>query len=115
LAPATDGSRDVRIVTVLFDPEGPEPQGEYVLIENDRTGSADLDRWTLQDAAQHTYRFAALTLAPGATVKVWTGTGTDDAENLHWGRHQAVWNNTGDIAILRDAGGTEVSRFAYTA
>ncbi len=109
------GSRNVRIVTVLFDPQGPEPQGEYVLIENDRTGSADLDRWTLQDAAQHTYRFAALTLAPGATVKVWTGTGPDDAENLHWGRHQAVWNNTGDIAILRDAGGTEVSRFAYTA
>jgi len=111
----SSGSRDVRIVTVLFDPVGPEPQGEYVLIGNDRTAPVDLTGWTLVDAVQHTYRFPAFTLVPGATVRVWTGTGTDDAENLHWGRHQAVWNNTGDIATLRDTAGNEVSRFAYTA
>jgi hypothetical protein len=109
------GSRDVRIVTVLFDPLGPEPQGEYVLIENDRATAVDLTGWTLADAAQHTYHFPKFTLVPGGTVTVWTGTGTDDAENLHWGRHQAVWNNTGDIATVRDAAGNQVSRFAYTA
>jgi hypothetical protein len=48
-------------------------------------------------------------------VRVWTGRGTNDAENLYWGRRQAVWNNTGDLAILRDVAGAEVSRFAYTA
>jgi len=109
------GSREVRIVTVLFDPVGPEPQGEYVLIENDRATATDLAGWKLQDAASHTYTFPAFRLVPGAPVKVWTGTGANDAENLFWGRHQAVWNNTGDIATLRDAAGTEVSRFAYTA
>ena len=109
------GTRDVRIVTVLFDPVGPEPQGEYVLIENDRAAAVDFTGWTLADAAQHTYAFSAFTLVPGATVRVWTGTGADDAANLHWGRRQAVWNNTGDIATLRDAAGNEVSRFAYTA
>jgi hypothetical protein len=109
------GSRTVRIVTVLFDPVGPEPQGEYVLIENDRAAPVDLAGWALADAAQHTYRFPAFTLVPGATVRVWTGTGNNDAENLYWGRHQAVWNNTGDLAILRDTAGSEVSRYAYTA
>jgi Lamin Tail Domain len=86
-----------------------------VIEQNDRTGAVDLTGWTLADAAQHTYGFPAFTLVPGATVRVWSGTGTDDAENLHWGRRQAVWNNTGDIATLRDAAGNKVSRFAYTA
>jgi hypothetical protein len=109
------GSRNVRIVTVLFDPVGPEPQGEYVLIENDRAAAVDLAGWTLADAAQHTYTFGMFSLASGGSVKVWTGTGTDDGENLHWGRHQAVWNNTGDVATLRDSAGNDVSKFAYTA
>jgi hypothetical protein len=109
------GARSVRIVTVLFDPAGPEPQGEYVLIQNDRAAPVSLASWALFDAAQHAYSFPALVVVPGGTVRVWTGTGTNDAENLYWGRRQAVWNNTGDIAILRDAAGNEVSRFAYTA
>jgi len=109
------GTRDVRIVTVLFDPVGPEPPGEYVLIQNDRAAPADLSGWTLRDAAQHTYGFPAFALVPGGTVRVWTGIGANDAGNLYWGRRQAVWNNTGDLAILRDAAGTEVSRFAYNA
>jgi hypothetical protein len=111
----SSGSRNIRIATVLFDPVGPEPKGEYVLIENDRATAADLTGWTLADAIQHTYAFSAFPLVPGATVRVWTGTGTDDGENVYWGRHQAVWNNTGDTAILRDAAGNEISRFAYTA
>jgi hypothetical protein len=109
------GTRDLRIVTILFDPMGPEPRGEFVMIQNDRSSAVDLAGWTLSDAAQHVYTFPAFTLPPGGTVKVWTGTGTSDAENLFWGRRQAVWNNTGDIGILRNVAGTEVSRFAYTA
>lgn len=42
--------------------------------------------------------------ASGATV---------DAANLYWERSQLVWNNTGDTAMLRDASGTKVARFAY--
>lgn len=109
------GARDVRIAQILFDPIGPEPQGEFVLIQNDRSTAVSLQGWTLSDAAAHVYTFPAFTLQPGWGVRVWTGAGTDGAQDLFWGRKQAVWNNTGDIGILRDAAGTEVSRFAYTA
>jgi len=100
------GTRNVRIFTILFDPRGPEPQGEFVLIQNDRAGAVNLTGWSLSDAAQHVYTFPLFTLPAGGTVKVWTGTGTNDAENLYWGRRQAVWNNTGDIGILRYVAGT---------
>jgi len=69
--------------------------------------------WTLRDLANNAYTFPSLTLAAGAEVRVWTKAGTDDAANLYWGRAQAVWNNTGDTAILRDAVGTEVARLTY--
>jgi len=109
------GVRDVRILSILFDPVGPEPQGEYVLIQNDRSSAVDLVGWTLSDAAQHVYTFPVFRLPPGGILRVWTGTGTNDVENLYWGRRRAVWNNTGDTAVLRDAAGTVISRFAYTA
>jgi hypothetical protein len=109
------GVRDVRILGILFDPEGSEPQGEFVVVQNDRAAAVDLTGWTLHDAAAHKYTFPSFTLAPGGSVRVWTGTGTNDAENLFWGRRQAVWNNTGDVGTLSNAAGGEVSRFAYTA
>jgi len=103
------GIRNVRIFTILFDPRGPEPQGEFVLIQNDRAVAADLAGWSLLDAAQHVYTFPIFTLPAGGAVKVWTGTGTNNTENLYWGRRQAVWNNTGDSGILRDVAGTEIT------
>jgi len=109
------GFRNVRIFTIFFDPLGPEPKGEFVLIQNDRASAVDLTGWTLSDAVQHIYTFPSFTLPSGGTVKVWTGAGTNDAENLFGGRRQAIWNNTGDIGILRDTAGTEISRFVYTA
>lgn len=109
------GTRNVRILSIHFDPDGPEPQGEFVLIQNDRALPVELTGWSITDSAQHSYTFPAFSLAPGNSVKVWTGTGTNNAENLYWGRRQAIWNNTGDIGVLRDGVGTEVSRFAYNA
>lgn len=70
--------------------------------------------WTLRDLANNTFTFPGFTLAAGAEVRVWTKAGVNDASNLFWGRNQAVWNNSGgDTAILRDAGGNEVSRYSY--
>ena len=109
------GTRNIRIFGILFNPPGSEPQGEFLLIQNDRTVAVDLAGWTLRDLADHVFTFPAFTLAPGHDVRVWTGIGMNDPGNLFWGRRQAIWNNTGDVAMLRDAAGTEISRFAYTA
>jgi hypothetical protein len=45
---------------------------------------------------------------------LWSKSGANDPANLYWGQPRAVWNNTGDTAILLDASGNEVSRFSYT-
>lgn len=112
-APPPPPPADVRIVAVEFDPEGPDLDGEHVLIANRGQGPATLTGWTLLDAAELVYTFPAFTLAAGAEVRVWVKDGADDAANLYWGRGSPVWNNAGDTATLRDAAGELVSELTY--
>jgi hypothetical protein len=60
-----------------------------------------------------TYTFPAFTLAAGASVRVWTKSGTNTAGNLYWNRAVPVWPNTGGIALLRENRGVEVDRYRY--
>lgn len=111
--PITPTPSSVTLTAVEYDPPGDDVQGEYVVIRNTGGSAADLAGWTLRDLANNAYTFPSFSLAVEAEVRVWTRTGGNDAANLFWGRTQAVWNNTGDAAILRDAAGVERARFAY--
>jgi hypothetical protein len=85
-----------------------------VLIRNQNDGPVDLAGWTLRDAdGKHSYTFPSFTLPAGGEVRLWSSSGADDQANLFWGNRGAVWNNTGDTAILLDASGNEVARFPY--
>jgi hypothetical protein len=100
-------------IYVNYDPPGLDVHNEYAVVRNNGDTDLELVGWTLVDAAHHVFRFPSLSLAPGQEVKVWTGSGADDATNLHAGRSRAVWNNRGDTARLLDAQGANISVFAY--
>jgi endonuclease G len=110
--PAPEPQPDVKIVEVV-NPPG-VPLDEYVLIRNEGAAAAAMEGWTLSDAAETEFTFPSFSLAPGAQVRVWVKAGTNDGENLYWGRGSPVWNNTGgDTATLRDAAGRLVSEYSY--
>lgn len=92
--------------------EGQALQGEYVQLQNDGRSPLALRDWTLCDLdGKHCYTFADFTLSSGASVKVWSGAGADTSTDLYWAQKQPVWNNTGDVARLRDpAGGAIVEQ-----
>jgi phosphatidylserine/phosphatidylglycerophosphate/cardiolipin synthase-like enzyme len=100
-----------KITAILYDPA--DSLAEYVEIENTSAAALDMSGWTLRDLAGTTYTLPNFTLAAGAKVRVWTNSGTNDAANLYWGRTQAVWNNTGDTAFLRDTQGRLISQYVY--
>jgi hypothetical protein len=110
---ATPAPPDVRISYVEYDPQGPDHEGEYVLIENLGDDAQDMAGWTLEDEAHHTYRFSPFTLEPGAGVKVWTGAGEDSPTDLYWGCKQGMWTNDGDVAYLKDNRGGLVDEYSY--
>ncbi len=99
---------------IEYNPEGSDVEGEYVLLSNGGESAIELTGWTLRDDdAKHTFTFPTFTLAPGAEVKIWTKEGKNTKANLYWGSKSAIWNNTGDTAVLSDAEGNEVARLSY--
>ena len=89
--------------------------GEWVRFTN--TGSADLDLtgWQVADeSSSHRYTFATLTLAPAASVTLYTGCGSDTAAERYWCNiGSAVWNNSGDTVFLRDPNGNTILSETY--
>ena len=113
-AAGAQAAKGVAIKHIEFDPPGRDIDGEFVRIENSSAGAINLGGWVLRDAGgKHSYTFPVFTLAAGRAVLLWSKRGTDDSANLYWGNASAIWNNTGDTAILLDAGGNEVARFSY--
>ena len=55
----------------------------------------------------------AFVLAAGATVQLWTKSGTNGASELFWGHRAPLWNNTGDTALLYDAQDHLITTFVY--
>ena len=102
----------LRLVTVFN-----EGRREHVVITNEGSQAQNLQGWVLESRpGGQRYTFPAVTIAPGATLRVHSGRGSAAAAapptDLAWtGRN--VWNNAGDTAILFDPTGREVSRFSY--
>jgi hypothetical protein len=81
---------------------------EYLRIVNRSKTSVDLGRYTVKDAAGHTFTFPSQTVKAGKTVYVHTGKGTNgrpDIAHLYWNSGNYVWNNDKDTATLRSATG----------
>lgn len=87
---------------------------EYIVFKN--TGDAELvlSGWTVEDEVGHTYRFpSGFTLAPGATVTLYTGDGENTNSKLYWGSGRAIWNNDGDTIIVKDDDGEVIISREY--
>lgn len=116
VAPAASANvaQGLAITYIEVNPAGNALAGEYVRITNTTNSGINMNSWTLRDEGRkHSFTFPSFMIAPGAVVQIWTKGGQNDATNLYWGQRGAVWNNTGDTAILLDANGKEVSRFSY--
>lgn len=115
-APSSAGS--VSIQAVHADAAGGNERDnlndEYVVLVNAGETAVELTGWRLSDEKDHVYLFpSGFTLAPGATVTVHTGRGTDNQTDLYWGSDAPVWNNDGDTAFLEDASGGLVDEYPY--
>src|SRR3954452_8678872 len=112
LPSTADAGSAVRLGTVQYDSPGSDTGSNQSLnaeggtITNEAATKRTLTGWTLRDAQSHVYRFPAFSLAPGASVRVHTGRGSNTAHTLYWGSGSYIWNNTGDKATLKNGAGT---------
>ncbi len=114
---AAGGAGDVDIETIHADASGNENSNlndEYVVLENTGSNAIDLSGWTVSDEVGATYAFeSGVSLAPGDTLTLHTGTGTDSSSDVYWNRGSAVWNNGGDTVFVSTDSGSRVTSRVY--
>lgn len=88
---------------------------EWVRFTNRGGAPVDLTGWQVADeSSSHRYTFGDLTLAPGASVTLFTGCGSDSDTERYWcNSDSAVWNNSGDTVFLKDPSGNNVVAETY--
>lgn len=118
--PAASASAAIKIAKIQFDSPGDDNgsnsslNAEYVVIENTGNGRVTLTDWVLKDRAGHRYTFGAFRLRGDGSVTIHTGSGDDTRRHLYWDAGEYVWNNDGDIAILKDENGRRIDRCRYS-
>jgi len=108
----------IKFVEFNYDASGNDNYNlndEYFTIKNCGDAPVDMTGWKVTDNANHTFGFPdGFTLAPNATVTIYTGSGVNSGSSLYWGMSKgAVWNNDGDIATIYDSEGHVVARYSY--
>ncbi|UPV73854.1 lamin tail domain-containing protein [Halorussus limi] len=116
-ADADSAADSLTVAEVHADARGDEDANlndEYVVLRNAGDRPVDLSGWTVADEADHRYVFPdGTTLAPGETLTLRTGRGTDGGGDYHWNADAPVWNNAGDTVFVRDADGSLVLEVEY--
>ncbi|MEV6811533.1 lamin tail domain-containing protein [Micromonospora sp. NPDC051296] len=119
--PAQAATPAIEITKVYYDSPGVDNRSnkslnaEWVRLTNRRSSTINLKNWTLRDKANHVYKFSGdFKLAKGKSVVIHTGKGTNTAGHRYWGSGNYIWNNTGDIAYLRNASGKLIDSCKWT-
>ncbi|WP_323190257.1 lamin tail domain-containing protein [Halostella sp. PRR32] len=112
-----DGGADLRIAAVHQDAAGDDYEnlnGEYVTLENAGDDDVELSGWTLSDESGETYTVPdGVSLAPGESVTIYSGNGTDTGTDLYWEAGRPIWNNGGDTVTVRNDRGELVVQETY--
>jgi hypothetical protein len=101
----------LRFTRVYYNPPGADTltlaqlNREYVIVTNTGTRTGNLYRWIVRSApAGHAYEFSGnIYLAPGRSVVLHTGRGTNGGGHYYMGLGSYVWNNGGGTALLQTA------------
>ncbi len=120
--PAHAASHPVQITKVYVNSPGNDlpttnakVNAEYTVIKNTGKSTQTLTGWTLRDKSNHVYKFGTFKLAPGKSVTVRNGKGTNTSTTRYWGSGYFIWNNGGgDSATLRTSTGSLVDSCSWS-
>jgi len=110
---ANDGPLAIEVHADAAGNDNENLNDEYVDFTNTGGDPLVLDGWTVADAADHEHTFESLTLAPGASVRLHTGSGDDRGGHRYWEASGAIWNNGGDTVTVTAENGTVVAEVNY--
>ena len=114
--PADALGRPVRITKIHYGQTGTNLDTEYIVFKNVTGSTVQMKGWKIVSApsTDHQYYvFPRTPVAPGATLTLYSGTGTNTSTKRYWNSTTPKWNNDGDKAVLKNAAGTVVDTCTY--
>ncbi len=103
---------------VIYNPRGPEVEGEWIELFNGGE-SVDISDWTITDQDNWIFQFPSLAVPRECYVVLHIGPGIPDSEfsdcvaHLYANKTTPRLNNAGDDLLLQDGQGTAVDFFSY--
>jgi Lamin Tail Domain len=117
---AGPASAAIRIERIRYDAPGTDIRTnahlnkEVVVLVNTGNSVRNIGGWTVRDLSNHTYRIPnGFRLRPDRLVRIHTGKGTNDSNDLYWRSGSYVWNNNADRATLRTRDSKVIDRCRY--
>lgn len=77
--------------------------GEYAVIKNLGKKPVQLSRFILKDESNNEYIFPSVSIPGNSQIKIMSGKGKNNPQNLYWGNDHPIWNNDFDAAYLFDS------------
>jgi hypothetical protein len=114
-SPALAGGT-IKITKIHYRQKGTNLNTEYIVFKNVSGSRIQMKGWKIISAPSsdnQRYRFPRTRVAPGATITLYSGSGTNTATKRYWGATSPNWNNSGDKAVLKNASGTVVDTCRY--
>jgi PKD repeat protein len=119
IPPATEAPSIEFVWPFHFDAEGDDATNlndEYFTLQNTGAESIDLSGWRVENDHGVAFRLpGGVTLAPGAQITIYSGSGTNTTTRLYLSASEPVWNNDYDLAFLLDAAGEIVTYYVITS
>lgn len=102
--PATAGLTDYGLVidAVNYDAPGNDstnPNGEWIVIRNTSTSEQNLRNWKIVVGSNQLVSLADRPIAPGDTVTIYMGDGTNTEDTIYWGKDSGILFNSGSRAV----------------
>ena len=106
----------VKIAKIHYAQTGTNLNTEYIVFKNKTSSPVQIKGWEIISAPssdnQH-YFFPETKIRGGGSLTLFTGNGTNGPGRRYWNSTTPKWNNDGDRAVLKNAGGTTVDTCQY--
>lgn len=115
LAYGSDAHSQVEISAINYDGQEKRTEAdEYAELSNLGGTWIDLSGWQLTAGKGQIFLFPENTkLAPFSYIRVYTNQVHPESGGYSFGSSTAIWNNSGDIGVLTDYMGRQVSEYLY--